>query len=94
MSTLVRYGTVHTLDTRWGRARGVIGRYPGPDEAYVFEFDGVEPRAVHMVGVRHPLRVRWYDGDELVADEVLRPRLGQETHPADRVIETRPNGSR
>jgi hypothetical protein len=69
------------------RARGVIGRYPAPDERYVFEYDGVASRRIHMIGVRRPLRVTWWIGDEAVAVETLRPWIGTAAHRADRVTE-------
>lgn len=81
-----------TLRTDWEQSRGVIGRYPEPDEEYVFEFDGVARRFIHMVGVRRPLRVEWYIGDELQAAETLRPWTGWGWEPADRVVERRPDG--
>ena len=71
------------------QARGVIGRYPGPDERYVFEFDRVAPRPIHMVGVRRPLLVRWLAADGMVS-EVLRPWIGYGRARADVVTEERP----
>lgn len=72
------------------QARGVIGRYPAPGERYVFEFDRVAPRGIHMVGVRRPLLVRWLARGELVAESVLRPWIGYGRHEADVVTEERP----
>lgn len=73
------------------QTRGVIGRYPGPDERYVFEFDGVAYRFIHMLGVRRPLLVRWFVEDELEREVTLRPWAGLGIAPADRVTEERPS---
>lgn len=70
--------------------RGVIGRYPDGDEEFVFEFDKVRNRHVHMVGVRRPLRVEWFDQGELVRAETLSPWVGLAGARADRIIERRP----
>jgi len=78
------------LDSILSQLRGVIGRYPEPDEEFVFEFDDVATRDVHMVGVRRPLQVEWYVDDDLVREDVLRPWLGYASAEADRVIERRP----
>ena len=78
------------LDSFLSQLRGVIGRYPEPGQEYVFEFDEVRNRDVHMVGVRQPLQVEWYVDDDLVREEVLRPWLGYASAEADRVIERRP----
>jgi hypothetical protein len=75
------------LDSWLQQARGVIGREPGPDERYVFEFDSVAPRLVHMLGVRDPLRVSWYVGDELVERRTLRPWVGVGRARCDSVVE-------
>lgn len=72
------------------QVRGVIGRYPGPDEAYAFVFEDVAERPVHMVGVRRPLRVEWYVDGELERAEVLEPWWGTASARADRVVERRP----
>jgi hypothetical protein len=68
----------------------VIGRYPDPDQEYVFKFDDVQERHVHMIGVRRPLQVEWYGGEELVRVEKLAPWTGRASAKADRVIERRP----
>lgn len=78
------------LDSILSQLRGVIGRYPDPGQEYVFEFDDVAKRDVHMVGVRRPLQVEWYVDDDLVREEVLQPWLGYASAEADRVIERRP----
>jgi hypothetical protein len=76
-----------TLTGPLEQARGVIGRYPDPDEQYVFEFRTVAARLVHMVGVRRPLRVTWYlDGRER-HQRVLRPWTGVGLARADRLVE-------
>jgi hypothetical protein len=66
----------------------VIGREPGPDERYVFEFDEVAERAVHMIGVRQPLEVRFFVDGELEHQEVLAPWLGSTRARCDCIIET------
>lgn len=86
--------TQHVLTGFVEQARGVIGRYPGPDEEFVFEFDSLGRRDIHMVGVRRPLEVEWYRDGELVRREVLRPWLGFAVEKADRVIERRPDAER
>lgn len=83
--------TTVTLTTPVEQARGVIGRYPAPGERYVFEFETVKPRLIHMVGVRRPLRVEWYVGEELEAARTLRPWVGWGRARADRVVERRPS---
>lgn len=78
------------LESLPSKLRGVIGRYPDEDEVYVFNFDSVNDRLIHMIGVRRPLLVTWYEGGEQVARETLRPWEGYANHPADRVTEQRP----
>lgn len=73
------------------QSRGVIGRYPAPDERYVFEFDDVKRRLIHMVGVRKPLKVCWMAGDELIAERELRPWIGFGRYKADKITEERPS---
>jgi len=72
------------------KARGIIGRYPEPDESIVMEFEDVEPRLIHMMFVRRPLVVEWWVGNELQQRKELRPWIGVGRAPADRVIEKRP----
>jgi len=79
------------LSSFLSQARGVIGRYPEPNQEFVFEFEDVGERAVHMVGVRRPLRVEWYVDDDLVRVETLSPWTGYAAADADRVIERRPS---
>lgn len=81
----------HVLRGPLEQTRGVIGRYPEPGECYVFPYDAVARRGMHMVGVPEPLRVGWYVDGALVAEEVLRPWLGLATHIADMVVETHPD---
>jgi len=69
------------------QVRGVIGREPGPDEAFVFEFGEVARRPVHMVGVRKPLRVEWHVDDRCVRTEELSPWTGYASARADTVVE-------
>lgn len=89
-----RFAAVHgddddqiVLDSFVSQLRGVIGRYPEPDQEFVFEFDEVAQRLVHMVGVRRPLQVEWYVDDDLVRVEQLAPWTGYASARADRVIE-------
>ena len=76
-----------TLSGPLEQLRGVIGREPGPDEAYIFEFDSVAERTVHTVGVRDPLRVEFYVGDHCVRSAELEPWTGRARHRCDRIIE-------
>lgn len=80
----------HHLETMLGHARGVLGRYPEPDDRYIFTFDAPRERLIHMVGVRRPLRVRWLVDGHCLADEVLQPWTGWGRHRADTIIETQP----
>ena len=79
------------LSSFFSQARGVIGRYPEPEQEFVFEFGDVDDRLVHMVGVTQPLQVEWYVGDDLVRVEELKPWTGYASAEADRVIERRPS---
>lgn len=86
--------TTHILRLPLQQARGVIGRYPDEDERYVFEFDTVARRPVHMVGVRRPLAVTWLIDGGIVHEETLRPWVGYAAADADTVIEERPSEER
>jgi len=66
--------------------RGVIGREPGANEAFVFEFDSVAERTVHTFGVRKPLRVEFYVAGELVHEDILPPWTGLAKHRCDRIV--------
>lgn len=81
---------IRTLTGTIEQTRGVIGRYPASDELFVFCFDEVRQRRVHMLGVWRPLRVEWWADEELQAAETLRPWIGTARHPADRIVERRP----
>lgn len=83
-------GKTVSLTGPLAQTRGVIGRYPEAGQEYVFEFDSVRQRTIHMAGVRKPLRVEWYVGEELQAAETLAPWVGWGRHRADRVVERRP----
>lgn len=78
------------LRSSFEQARGVIGRYPEQGQRVVFEFDEVAPRVVHMLGVRRPLSVEWWIGDERERTETLRAWTGIARADADTIIETRP----
>ncbi|MGZ0745742.1 hypothetical protein [Haloparvum sp. AD34] len=78
------------LDSYWQQMRGVIGRYPGESEEYVFDFGDVAKRCVHMIGVRRPLQVEWRVDGETVREETLGPWTGFACERADEVIERRP----
>lgn len=79
--------TDHVLTGPLEQMRGVIGRHPDREERYIFEFDEIRERAVHMVGVRRPLRVTWEVRGQTIAQETLSPWTGWAVHRADRVIE-------
>jgi len=78
------------LDGPLAQSRGVIARYPSPEERYVFDFASTKPRLIHMIGVRRPLLVRWLVDGEVVARETLAPWTGWGRHRADTVTEERP----
>ena len=78
------------LDSPLQRARGVIGRYPEPDERYRFEYDEVAQRSVHMIGVRRPLQVTFLIDGKVTGEAVLRPWTGVAKAPADTIVEERP----
>lgn len=73
------------------KARGVIGREPGPDEEYVFRFDTVKERSVHMAGVRNPLEVEFWIVDRNNYEQthltVLNPWVGVARAPCNLIIE-------
>lgn len=79
--------TDHHLTGPLEQLRGVIGREPSPDERYIFEFDTVAERSVHMVGVREPLHVTFIAEASQTLDVELRPWTGYASARADRVIE-------
>jgi hypothetical protein len=70
--------------------RGVIGRYPEKGQSVIFEFDSVQSRSVHMVGVPRPLAVTFSAEGEVVREEVLEAWTGHATALCDRVVERRP----
>lgn len=69
------------------KMRGVIGREPSPGEAVELQFDDVQHRLIHMVGVREPLEVTWLADGEVTQQRVLRPWTGWGVARADRVLE-------
>ena len=75
------------LDSWPGHVRGVIGREPSPEQCFVFEFDDVDERAVHMVGVRSPLKVTWLIEGSINHEAVLKPWTGHDSARADVVLE-------
>jgi hypothetical protein len=79
--------TDHYLRGPLEQMRGVIGRHPDRGDRYIFEFDEIRERPVHMVGVRRPLRVTWQVRNQTIARETLSPWTGWAVHRADRVIE-------
>lgn len=81
--------TEHVLDTPLQRARGVIGRYPAADEHYIIEYDSIDLRTVHMVGVFRPLYVQMLVDDEVTEEAVLKPIIGRMRGLCNRVIERR-----
>ncbi len=82
--------TDHVLTGPLEQLRGVIGREPGAGDRYIFEFDDVAERSVHMVGVRQPLQVTWLADGDVVQERTLRPWIGYGSARADRVIEEVP----
>ena len=78
------------LDGHLGQVRGVIGRYPDEGEEYVFEYDRVAERGIHMLFVRRPLDVMWVVDGAVEHRETLEPWTGFGVHRADVVIESRP----
>ncbi len=70
------------------QARGVIGREPTHDERYIFKFDSTQERAVHMIGVREPLLVRWLVDDTVTNEAVLQPWTGHASARANMIVET------
>lgn len=83
--------TRHRCDSLLDKARGVIGREPDPGEEYVFSFDSVKPRTVHMVGVRKPLEVEFRIVDRCAYERTyvttLRPWIGVARAPCNLIIE-------
>ena len=82
--------TDHVLTDPFEQMRGVVGRYPSRDERYIFDFDTVKKRGVHMFGVFRPLTVGFYLDGELVKERTLLPFIGRAKAICDRVIERRP----
>jgi hypothetical protein len=70
----------------------VIGREPGPGEAYRLEWAEARPRRVHTALLSDPLEVVWKDGYEVTHVEVLRPWSLSGAHRADAIVERRPTG--
>jgi len=85
----LKYHNIH-VTSRFGKARGVIGRYPNEYESYVFTWDVPRMRRVHMLGVTRPLEVVWIRDGIVVAKKVLEPWTGTDNHIADMVIERKP----
>lgn len=79
------------LTTALQQLRGVIGRYPEAGQEYVFEFDTVGKRCVHMLAVTQPLQVEFYVDGDLVREERLSPWTGFACARCDRVVERRPS---
>jgi hypothetical protein len=78
------------LESVLDQLRGVIGRYPEPGQRFIFEFETVEKRLVHMVGVSRPLLVEFVVCGRLQESVVLPPWLGVASQRCDKVIERRP----
>jgi hypothetical protein len=76
------------------RRLAVVAREPEPDERYIFEFEAVRERGIHMLGVREPLHVTWIADGETTHEAVLEPWTGIDSAPADRIIETGVNHDR
>jgi hypothetical protein len=85
--------TDHHLDGWFARTRGVIGRYPTQGDQYILEWDHIDDRPIHMIGVRRHLVVDWWANGDMVAREQLHPWVGHATHRADTVIEYSPDSA-
>lgn len=88
-----RITTQHILKTPLEQMRGVIGRYPGPTEAYIFDFQISKQRGVHMVGVPQPLTVEWYQDENHVTTQNLAPWTGLASNTCDKIVEYQPENS-
>ena len=82
--------TDHYLSGPIQRLRGVIGREPGPEERYIFEYPEPQTIGVHMLGVSQPLLVTWMLDGSIVKEQVLMPWRGFGKAIADTVIEQQP----
>jgi hypothetical protein len=82
--------TDHYLSGPIQKLRGVIGREPGPDERYIFEYGEPQTIGVHMLGVSQPLLVTWMLEGSIVKETVLMPWRGFGKAMADTVIEQQP----
>lgn len=83
--------TDHRLTGPLEKLRGVIGREPRGDDRFIFCFDDVSERSVHMVGVRRPLEVTWVARGKVTHKTTLQPWIGFDSARADVVIETAAN---
>ena len=81
---------IEYLDSRSDPTRGVIGRYPERDTAYVFKSDSTAYRLIHMIGVPKPLTVQCYRDDRLRKEVTLRPHIGLTVAKCDHVVELQP----
>jgi uncharacterized membrane protein (UPF0127 family) len=57
-------------------------------ERYLFEFDEVAERSVHMIGVTQPLLVRFMLDGEITQEVVLQPWTGHARARCDTIVET------
>jgi uncharacterized membrane protein (UPF0127 family) len=80
--------TVDIADTPLARARGLTFRRSIPDDyALAFRFDGVAPRALHMLFVFVPIDAVWAVDGVVRRVERLRPWRGVARERADLVVE-------
>lgn len=71
-----------------GRARGLMFRRSiADDSALVFEFDGAEPRWLHMLFVPFAIDAAWLVDGEVTRTKRLRPFVGLGRARADTVVE-------
>jgi hypothetical protein len=70
------------------QARGVIGREPNMGERFIFEFDEVDDRLVHMVGVTKPLLVKFMLDGAVTFETRLQPWIGHARAQCDTIVET------
>lgn len=70
------------------RARGLMfNRDVPPDAAYIFPYDRIGRRGVHMLGVFEALDVVWLQRHRVHHKETLRPWRGYAAIEADAFIE-------
>lgn len=72
----------------WQRAIGLMLRQNVADDAaYIFEYDDIERRGVHMILVFCALDVVWLKDGEVHQKATLQAHYGHAAHPGDAFIE-------